>query len=272
MALDHWGIDRSPFETSLQIDQFYPSSTHDEALARIEYLINAQRQLGLLLGGPGMGKSLVLQVAAQQLARNGCAVVFVDALGLSTRELLWQVVAGLGAAPPQDADVAQLWRRVSDRVAENRMQQIHTLLLVDDAGQAGPDLLAHLVRLARIDRQASARWTIVLASEPEQATRWKANLLELVDLRINLPPWNESDTIGYVQTALIEAGRFDPVFEEEALQSLHKLSGGVPRQIARLADFALLAGAAAEMETIDAPTIESAQKELSWNMPLAASY
>ena len=127
------------------------------------------------------------------------------------------MAAGFGTAPRDDADVVHLWRLVADRVAENRLQQMNTVLLVDDAGQAGPDVLTQLVRLARLDSTPAARWTIVLAAEPDQAARWNESLRELVDLRIDLGPWNEADTIGYVQTSLVDAGRFDPVFEDDGL-------------------------------------------------------
>jgi general secretion pathway protein A len=160
-------------------EQYYPTPGHNEALARIEYLVDARRRLGALLGETGVGKSLVLQVAAKQLARQGHDVVTVDSLGVSTRELLWQIATGLGAAPREDADVPRLWRQIADRVAENRAQQVATVLLVDDAGSAGPDAATQLVRLARLEITSAARWTIVLAAEPNQAARWNQSLREL---------------------------------------------------------------------------------------------
>ena len=78
--------------------RYYPSAGHDEALARLEYLVEARRRLGVLLGESGIGKSLVLQVAAERLARKGAAVAVVDTVGVGTRDLLWQLAAALGAA------------------------------------------------------------------------------------------------------------------------------------------------------------------------------
>jgi len=264
MQLDHWQLAESPFQTALDVARFYPGAAHEEALARIEYLVDARRRFGVLLGEGGVGKSLVLRLAAQRLARKGSEVAWVDAVGLGTREFLWQFAAGLGAAPRADVEVAQLWRLIADHVAENRLQQTNTVLLVDDAGQAGPDVITQLVRLARLDPTPAACWTIVLAAEPAQATCWNDTLRDLVDLRIDLSPWSESDTVGFVQSALVDAGRFDPVFDDEGLSALHDLSGGVPRRVLRLADFALLAGAAAELETIDAATVRAAADEMSW--------
>jgi type II secretory pathway predicted ATPase ExeA len=266
-ALAHWALERWPFGNSL--GQFYPTPGHDEALARIDYLVANRRRLGLLLGEAGMGKSLILQTAARQLSRRGHATVLVDALGATTREVLWQLACGLGTAPRDDADTAWLWRKISDRVAENRMRQVATVLLVDEAGQAGPDLVLQFARLARLDTAAAARCTIVLAAEFPQAMRWNDTLRNLVDLRIELSPWTANDTVGFVQTALVEAGRFEPLFENDALRTLHELACGVPQDVARLADYAMLAGAASGLSRVDAAVVEAAYEEIAW--PAAAA-
>jgi general secretion pathway protein A len=86
----------------------------------------------------------------------------------------------------------------------------------------------------------------------------------LADLRIDLARWSADDTVGYVQTALVDAGRFDPVFTDAALDLLHELSRGVPRLVARLADFALLAGAGERAPRIEPATIERAYHETKW--------
>src|SRR3954468_12421802 len=94
--LKHWGLDSWPFRTLPGAGQFYPTAGHNEALARIEHLVEGRRRLGALLGHSGVGKTLVLRVAAERLARQGRAVVMVDALGATTREVLWQTACGLG--------------------------------------------------------------------------------------------------------------------------------------------------------------------------------
>ncbi len=58
----HWGLDVSPFRGLADPRFFYCSPTHDEALARLTFLVENRRRLGLLLGEPGSGKTLVLKV------------------------------------------------------------------------------------------------------------------------------------------------------------------------------------------------------------------
>ena len=112
----------------------------------------------------------------------------------------------------------------------------------------------------------------MLAAEPSQATQWNEALRELVDLRIDLLPWGPADSVGFVQTALVEAGRFEPLFDDEALALLHELSGGVPRRLIRLADFSLLAGAAADSQMIGRDVVAAAHEELAWPVAAGSAY
>jgi type II secretory pathway predicted ATPase ExeA len=246
------------------VDQFYPTPGSTEALARIEYLVDSRRPLGALLGQSGVGKSLVLQVVAGKLLRQRRAVVLLSALAVTPREFLWNIAAKLGDAPSGETEPPLLWRQITDRIVENRLQQLDTVLVVDDMGQAAPDLVMQLVRLSRLNSSSAARWTIVLAAEPEQAGRWSSALRELVDLRIDLGSWSLDDTVGFVQTALVEAGCIEPVFQESALIKLHELAEGIPRHVVRLSDFALLAAAAAGLSTIDADAVEAAGDARAW--------
>jgi type II secretory pathway predicted ATPase ExeA len=269
LPLEYWGLERWPFRGSVGENQFYPTAGHDEALARIEYLVESQRRLGVLVGEAGIGKSLILRVAAKRLIRTGAAAVVVDALGASVREILWNLASGLKTAPREDVDVTWLWRQIADRVAENRLQQMATVLLVDDAGQAGPDLVTQFARLVRLDTSPAARWTIVLAAETAQAARWNDSLRSAVDLRIEVAPWSATDTIGYVQTSLVDAGRFEPVFDDGGLRKLHDLACGIPQDVARLADYALLAATSMHITSIDAVAVEAAYEEIAWPAPEA---
>jgi general secretion pathway protein A len=243
LPLKHWGFERWPFRGTPRAEQIYPTAGNAEALSRIEYLVESRHRLGALVGEAGVGKSLLLQAAARKLSRHGRAVAVVDVAGVSTREFLWSVAVGLATSPSIEFDNARL---------------------LDDAGQAGPDVMNQITRLLRLDPSPAARWTVLLAAEPAQAARWNTALREFVDLRIEVSAWEIEDSIGYVQTALVDAGRFEPLFEERALTRLHELAEGLPRRVARLADGALVAGAAAGLDVIDETVVESVDEELAW--------
>lgn len=269
MYLSHWGLNQSPFATVAGLAPAYPSEAFDEAAARIDYLVSEGRRAGALLGEAGLGKSTVLGAVAAMLARRGAHVAMVDAVALSPGELLWQANSQLGAQPDAGENPPRLWRRLEDTLSHHRWQGQESVLLVDDADQAGPDVQRTLARLAGLESAPGARWTLILAAQPQRLQQLGEQLLHKIDLRIDLYPWTEQDTAGYVQHALIDAGGLDPVFTDAALARLHHLAAGVPRHVVRLADFALVVGAGAGLEEVTEAEVATAFEQLRWSPPAA---
>lgn len=262
MVLSHWGLSESPFRGALDPRFFYPAPTHDEALARLNFLADERRSLGLLLGESGVGKSLLLEVFRRQLGYTGRQAARLNLLGVSPREMLWQLAGQWGLNPGGEQSEAVLWRALADAIAANRCQQLTSVVLLDDADEASPAVLAQIARLAQLDSAADARLTLVLAAQLGRLQKLGARLLELAELRIDVDSWQESDTTAFVQLALEEAGRAEPVFTDSAAVRLHQLAGGVPRRVKQLADLALLAGAGEQLPQVDDDTVEAVFYEL----------
>ena len=258
----HWGLHEAPFASGLNPRHYHQSPAHEEALARLQFLVEQRQQVGLLLGGPGTGKSLLLEVLARDLRRQGSQVANVSLLGVDVHEFLWLLAADLGLNPRPQADVFSLWRGTLDRLAENRYQQLDTVVLLDDADEAPPEVLDHVARLAQADRGSQGPAVLVLSAASQRVSRLGSRLLDLADLRIDLEPWEEADTAAYLTSALAQAGCKSPVFTDDAVSRLQSVAGGVPRRMNQLAALALVAGAGRRLPRIDAETIEAVYHEL----------
>lgn len=258
----HWGLREHPFGGSLDPKSFYQSPTHEEALARLNFLVEQHRRLGLLIGPGGSGKSLLFEVFAQQLRRQHRSVAILSLLDVEPAEMLsmlateWELPIGSLQSPPV------LWRALTNRLIEHRYQQLETVVLFDDVDQADPRALQHVTRLARFDPSPEMRLTIVMAGRQECLAKLGQSLLGLADLRIDVEPWQRTDTEQYVNASLSHAGRRTPVFAEPAVDRLHELARGIPRRVSQLADLALLAGAGQNLAQIDAEVVEEAYQEL----------
>ncbi len=132
----HWGLSKPPFKGFLDPKSFYQSPTHEEALARLNFLVEQHRRLGLLVGPSGSGKSLLLEVFAQRLRRQHRSVARLSLLDVEPTEMLsllaaeWELPIGsLQSAPV-------LWRALTNRLIEHRYQQLETVVLFDDVEQA----------------------------------------------------------------------------------------------------------------------------------------
>ena len=135
MYTQYWGLQESPFRGSMDTRFYLNSNSHEEALARLQFMVDHQRRLGLLLGPSGTGKSLVLEVFAKQLRGQGRQVAIVRLLGLTNVEFLCHLAYQLGEDPDTESSLSRLWRCVTDRLLTNRYQQLDTVLLFDDAGR-----------------------------------------------------------------------------------------------------------------------------------------
>ncbi len=260
--LEHWGLQQSPFRSCLDPRFFHQSPTHEEALARLHFLVEQRHRLGLLMGPSGSGKSLLLEVFAEQLRRSGRAMARLSLVSVEPAEMLFLLAVGFRVNVRPDDSVATLWRRLTDRLTEFRYQQLDTVVLLDDADRATRQVADQITRLAVYDPSPQSRLTIVLAGQREQMARLGRQLLDLTELRIDVQPWEGSDTQDFLASSLAQAGRQSPVFDDPAVARLHELSHGIPRRVAQLADLALLAGAGAKLEQIDADTVESVYHEL----------
>jgi general secretion pathway protein A len=258
----YWGLGESPFRGSLDPRFFHQGPTQEEALARLHFLVEQSRTVGLLLGEPGSGKSQLLEIFAEQLGHINRQSAVIELVGASTHEFLWLLTARLGIETPRDARQFQLWRALADHISANRYQQIATVLLLDDADEAHADVIDQIGRLAQLEMSRESPLTIVLTAQPQRLSRLGTRLLELAELRIDLEGWEADDTATFVRSALNQAGRSAPIFSEGALRRLHELSGGIPRRVKQMADLALLAGAGQNLVQIESETIDSVFQEL----------
>jgi general secretion pathway protein A len=257
------GLNESPFFGNCAAQFVQHSPTHEEALARLQFIVDNHRRVGLLTGDSGSGKSLVLSVFADRLRRRGMNVTKISLLGLEPVEMLFSLAVGLKLSPSSGASTVVLWRIITDRLAEFHYENKETVILLDEADAAKKDVLDHLARLARYDVLYQPRLTLILAGRRKQLLNLGQDILDLAGLRIDLEPWDQADTANFLNESLARCGRKTPAFSHSALNRLYELSRGVPRRTAQLADLALLAGDAAELPQIDADVIDSAYHELA---------
>lgn len=262
MYLPYWGLGESPFRASLDPRFFYQGQAQEEALARLHFLVDERRTLGLLLGSPGSGKSMLLEMFARQLPCFGTQRALVNVADIDLREFLWNLSGQLGVELPSTASQFTIWRTVADHLLANRYQQVTTVLLLDDADLARAEVLGEIARLAQLDVDRDAWLTIVLSALPSRLVELDRRLVQWAELRIDLDGWDADETAAFVKQSLATAGRTTSVFSEAALDRLYQQSGGMPRRVKQLADLALLAGAGENLVQIEPATIDAVVAEL----------
>jgi type II secretory pathway predicted ATPase ExeA len=71
----HWGLSRTPFTKELATSMLFASTAHQEAVARIAWIIT-ERALGVVCGEVGAGKTVAARAASAGLdASRGSAII-----------------------------------------------------------------------------------------------------------------------------------------------------------------------------------------------------
>ncbi len=262
MYPSHWGMSRSPFGPQLDPRFFFTSPGHEEALARMHFLVEEHRRLGLLLGPSGCGKSLLLEIIARRVRTWGRVAAKINLLGADPADFLATLAHELRIVIPETAPVWRVWQCLERRLRENRYQQLETVLLLDDADQATPEVLTQVARIAKHDLTPDSRLTLILAGQADRIGCIGETLLDLAELRIDIPAWEPDDTQGFLGRSLEQVGSQAAVIDHEAARRMHDLADGSPRRVRQLADLALLAAAGMNLDTVDVNTVEAACEQL----------
>lgn len=268
MYLEHWGLTGHPFRPRAGDLQTPLVASQQEALARLHFLVESGWRAGTLRGTTGSGKSLVLARLAAELRRRGEEAWCWSLTGTGPGELAQRLVEAwqpcqLGTG----LTAAEAWRIIEDQLRAAHFQRRSLVILLDDADDLSGPLADELRRLAATAERTQTRLSLVLAAENPAAAAPLTRLAPAGSLRVELAEWDEAETVEQITTLLARAGRTAPLFEPSALARLHALGGGNPRHTLALAELALAAGAAQELTSIDAATVDLVYESLDATAP-----
>ena len=261
MYKSFYSLTRVPF--SKENGEFFPSSSAQEAKARLEYLKKA-RGMGLLVGEPGAGKTFVLKAFTQGLNPSLFKAVYFPLSTGTVMDFYRGLVRGLDEEPCfRKVDLfGQLQQRI---LSLYRDRKITPVFILDEMHLATPKILTDLGILFNFQMDALNPFVLVLAGLPPLRQRLKVvqaqSLNQRIVMRYAMEPLGQEEIKEYVEHNLKAAGAAVSLFSEDALEAIASLSHGWPRIINNLCLNCLLLGAQAQKELIDAETVRLAAGE-----------
>ena len=257
----YWKLNAPPF-TGEGSEPLFRGSTIEEALARIEFLVTNRRHVGSIVGPNGVGKSTLLRHCAQTpmttLDMPNVRAIRISALGKGPGELLSIVSSELNGGRRVE-QVSEAWTNLCDFFQAAIREDIHTVLLLDDTDSCTAACEDDLCRILSM----SFPLTVLMAIEAGLMSTISRNLISRTELQVDLPAWEISQTAEFLAWNCARLGRHDPLFTDDAVHRIQQLSYGVPRRIVHITDLALVAGAVAKVNCIDAECVE----QVAWELP-----
>ena len=253
MWMSHWGLSRDPFAES---DSSYVSlPSHDEAVARLLFSIEASRRLAVLTGPAGMGKSTVLRkvrVESQNPRRRFASIVCPHDGKLLFAAFAEWLIQRVG----RESSRLGSWRALERGLRLASLEGCQLVLVVDDCDdQVGATVLSDLESLARLGLAVNCDLTIILI-ERNTTTALSAGI-DAWSLPIRLERLTRSQAERLLAAKLEQAGNSDGIFTPRAITRLHALSLGVPRKLEQLAFHCLISGAARGLEAIPPDLVDA---------------
>jgi general secretion pathway protein A len=269
-----YGLRARPFGKAPDPSFLYESPGHAEALARL--LTAAEdRDLAVLTGAVGLGKTTLTRALVDQLAlRFGerAHVVLLVNPRLTPAEVLTVLADRLGV-PSSRSRV-----KVMDGLLA-RLFSIHedgglALLIVDEAHLIPSRAVFEELRLLlNLTLDDTALLGMLLVGQDELRTRLAKKDLRALAQRVgtafHIEPLDRAQVGAYLVHRLAVAGRTGPLFTDDAVDVVHRASGGVPRRINVIAQAALLVGVGLEASAIDAAIVDDVWRDLRTHLGAA---
>jgi len=269
----YWNLARRPFDGGGDLRAYYPGEAHQGTLLKLRYAVESRNGAALLTGNAGTGKTLVAKLLMDRLAAEFQPRIHLTFPQMSTPELMAYLAEELGAegagstgaansgTPSLDRSVRSIERALTQNSAAGR----HAVVVVDEAHLLDSTRTFEALRLL-LNREHDGRpmLTLVLVGQPGllPSLGRMPTLEQRMGVKCLLRSLTRDETHAYVQHRLQAAEGPTNLFLPEALDTVYAVARGVPREVNRLCDLALLLGFADEAKSIDAARIEAVAQEL----------
>ena len=267
MYLEYWQLASKPFEPIADRAAFYSNEASEGALLKLRYAIESRRPAVALAGPPGVGKTLLVQLLLAELAADFQPRVHLVFPQMSNRDLLVYLAEQLGAPPadPPRHTIEESVRRLEFFLSQNARQNRHAIFVIDEAHLLEDcGALETLRLLLNFEFEGRATFSLILVGQMGliSALGRMPSLEERLSSKALLRALTAEETAVYVQQRLSAAGASRELFTADALEAMHYLSHGIPRQINRLGDLSLLVGFADRLPRLTAHEVETVSEEL----------
>ena len=261
-----WGAAQPPFSETTQA--LFEAPEQMALLEQLDQLLR-MRASGVLCGGNGTGKSLVVDALLDRLSEKEFCAVKLSHASVTGSDLLRSLCHAYGIEPSM---------RRSDNVQHllkfwQGLGNIHPLVVLDEAQQLQSRALEE-VRLLCADRarltgkERTAAFSLLLCGDQDLLPTLQMGVHKALRSRLGFclrtTSFSEEQTSQYVIFRWNQVGVHSCPIDAQALTLLHQATDGVARAINQIGALATSVAAVEKQQIINSDHIQQALRQVPW--------
>lgn len=262
MYIHYFGFRTRPFSITADPQFFYASPRYRDAYVGLWFSVRKGKQLIVLTGSPGTGKTTLLHKTALQLAPKQ-PILHLPHSPHSLEE--WLTAPGLLHNGNSTAGTPAM--TFEELLKQSHGTQETGVVFLDEAQDLSAEAFESLRQLLNLRSAHGPLLTLVLAGneslEEKFAQPEAQDLQQRIDTLIRVRRLHKQEVEQYITYRFNIAGHnHQDIFTPDAIQQLAHYSKGIPRLVNLLCDNALQAAHLAETQTISAALIDEIAQQL----------
>lgn len=259
-----YGLEKNPFLKNSG-DILVDTTDIREAHVRLNGLKDSNG-FGLITGEPGRGKTTAVRTWANSLNQSLFKVTYSSISSLTVLDFYRKIAAGLGSTPSfHKNDLFDDIQREIRRFALEK--KVTPVIIIDEADMLSHKVLRDLQLMFNFEMDSRDLAIVLLVGQNQLINTLNQNAHESLRQRIlmnyHMLGITKEEGRQYIARKLESVGCLQPVFNENAVESILNSANGAPRVINKICDKSLLIGAMQGIKLIDPETVLKAVNEIT---------
>jgi len=239
-----YGFKEKPFTLTPDPSFLYLSKQHEMALTMLNYGLQSEAGISVITGEVGAGKTTLIREMLDNLEENS-EVGLISNAHSSFGDLLQWVLMAFNINT-EAKDKAGRYQILMDFLISNYANNKKTILIIDEAQNMDAETLEELRLISNINADKYLVLQLILVGQPELLALMQRHelrqLAQRVSIDYKLKALGYKETVAYIKHRLVVAGGHEDIIDKYAIAAIFYHSGGIPRLINTLSDFALVFG------------------------------